>query len=66
MHAAETAKVKSVYFRQNNTWEVLLRDRLMDINKTPIPWPSPLLDKEERHKIKLEVNALNSFDRKHS
>lgn len=26
----------------------------------------PLLDKKEKCKIKFEVNALNSFDRKHS
>lgn len=38
----------------------------MDINKTPIPWLFPLLDKKEKREIKFEVNAVNSFDRKHS
>jgi len=31
---AETAKVRSVYFRENNTWDVPLRQAMMDINKT--------------------------------
>lgn len=42
------------------------RQAVMDINKAPIPWLFPLLEKKERHKIKFELSALNSFDRKHS
>lgn len=41
------------------------RQAMMDINRTPIPWLFPFLDKKERRKIKFEVNALNSFNRKH-